>query len=42
MDKKDHLTPEGIQEIIKIRKDMNDGGKRKYSDKEILNLLENQ
>jgi len=42
MDKKDHLTPEGIQEILKIRKDMNDGGKRKYSDKEILNLLENQ
>ena len=36
---KDHLTIEGIQEILKIRKDMNDGGKRKYSDKEILRIL---
>ena len=36
---KDHLTVKGIQEILKIRKDMNDGGKRKYSDKEILRIL---
>ena len=39
MDRKGHLTPEGIQEILKIRKDMNDGGKRKYSDEEILRIL---
>jgi hypothetical protein len=36
---KDHLTKEGIQEILKIRKEMNDGGKRKYSDEEILRIL---
>ena len=36
---KDHLTVEGIKEILKIRKDMNDGGKRKYSEKEILRIL---
>ena len=32
-----HLSKDGILEIMKIRKEMNDGGKRKYSDKEILN-----
>ena len=32
-----HLTYEGIKEILKIREDMNDGGKRRYSDQEILN-----
>ena len=37
--KKDHLTCEGIKEILKIRKEMNDGGKRKYSDQEILRIL---
>ena len=36
---KDHLTVEGIKEILKVRKEMNDGGKRKYSDKEILRIL---
>ena len=35
----DHLTIEGIKEILKLRKQMNDGGKRKYSDKEILRIL---
>lgn len=39
MERKDHLTIEGIQEILKIRKEMNDGGKRKYSDEEILRIL---
>jgi hypothetical protein len=34
-----HLTIEGIEEILKIRKDMNDGGKRKYSDQEIMRIL---
>ena len=36
---KDHLTFEGIKEIVNIRKEMNDGGKRKYSDEEILRIL---
>ena len=31
-----HLTEEGIREILRIRKQMNDGGKRRYSDAEIL------
>ena len=36
---KEHLTIQGIQKILKIRKDMNDGGKRNYSDQEILRIL---
>ena len=39
IENKDHLTFEGIKEILKIRKEMNDGGKRKYSDEEILRIL---
>lgn len=35
----DHLTYEGILEILEIRKEMNDGGKRKYQDHEILRIL---
>jgi hypothetical protein len=35
----DHLTVKGIQEILEIRKEMNDGGKRNYSDEEILRIL---
>jgi hypothetical protein len=35
----DHLTIEGIEKILEIRKEMNDGGKRKYSDEEILRIL---
>lgn len=36
-----HLTEEGIRTILRIRKEMNDGGvgKRKYSDNEIMQLL---
>ncbi len=37
--RKDHLTIEGIQQILKLREKMNDGGKRKYSDEEILRIL---
>ena len=37
--RKEHLTIEGIQKILKIRKEMNDGGKRKYSDQQILRIL---
>ena len=34
-----HLTEEGIRQILALRKDMNEGGKRKYSDEEILSRL---
>jgi hypothetical protein len=37
--KKDHLTSKESREILRIRKEMNDGGKRKYSDSEILRIL---
>jgi len=35
----EHLTEEGLKNILKIRKDMNDGGagRRKYSETDILN-----
>jgi hypothetical protein len=36
-----HLKREGVEEILKIRKDMNDGGKRRYSDDDIRRELEN-
>jgi hypothetical protein len=31
-----HLTEEGIREILRIRREMNDGGKRRYSEDEII------
>ena len=31
-----HLTKDGIKQILEIRREMNDGGKRKYSEQEIL------
>jgi hypothetical protein len=34
-------TPEGIKEVLAIRRDMNDGGTRRYSDVQILERLEN-
>jgi len=36
-----HLSPEGFEEILEIRNEMNDGGKRRYSDDEIRKRLEN-
>ena len=36
-----HLTREGIEEILKVRLTMNDGGKRRYIDAEILKQFEN-
>ena len=36
-----HLTREGIEEILKVRLTMNDGGKRRYVDAEILKQFEN-
>ena len=35
----EHLTQEGIKQIMKLRRDMNDGGKRKYSEEYILRKL---
>ena len=32
----DHLTIQGITEILRLRNEMNDGGNRKYLDEEIL------
>jgi hypothetical protein len=39
MKKGEHLNFEGIKRILAIRKDMNDGGKRKYSSQDILNVF---
>jgi hypothetical protein len=36
MQKGAHLTPTGIREILEIRTEMNDGGKRRYSNSDIL------
>ena len=36
-----HLTQKGIEEILKVRLTMNDGGKRRYVDAEILKQFEN-
>lgn len=36
MRNEEHLTKEGIGKILEIRREMNDGGKRKYSEEEIL------
>ena len=36
-----HRNQEEIAAILRIRKDMNDGGKRRYSDEEILARFEN-
>jgi hypothetical protein len=36
-----HLTREGVAEVLRIRRDMNDGGKRRYVDDEILSRFEN-
>ena len=34
-----HRTPHGIKELLRLRRDMNDGGKRKYSEEMILGSL---
>ena len=36
-----HLHQEGIVRLLKLREKMNDGGKRKYSDNQILEALNN-
>ena len=35
-----HLRKEGIKELLKLRRDMNDGGKRKYDEQAILAALD--
>jgi hypothetical protein len=35
-----HLCREGIEEILRIRRDMNDGGSRRYTDEDILGRFE--
>jgi LAGLIDADG endonuclease len=37
---KEHATEEGVRRILKIRSDMNDGGKRRYQDDGILKRFE--
>jgi hypothetical protein len=39
MQEEHHLSREGILEIMRIRKDMNDGGKRRYSEEDIVEKL---
>ena len=34
-----HKTPDGIRELLRLRRDMNDGGKRKFSEEHILENL---
>ena len=41
MEQKQHLSRDGIEQMLEVRTDMNDGGKRKYSDKQILAEFEN-
>jgi hypothetical protein len=36
-----HLTEEGVREVLSIRREMNDGGKRRYPDEAVLARLEN-
>ena len=36
-----HRTRTGVEEVLRIRSDMNDGGKRRYQDDEILAAFEN-
>ena len=35
-----HLKEDGIRKIVEIRREMNDGGKRKYSETEILSKIQ--
>ena len=37
----EHLTHSGIEKILEIRREMNDGGKRRYTDEIILDRLKN-
>ena len=41
LQRKEHLNREAIEQILAIRSDMNDGGKRRYTDEVILERLAN-
>jgi len=36
-----HHSREGVEEVLRIRREMNDGGNRRYMDEEILRRFEN-
>ena len=36
-----HVDREGVEQVLRIRSDMNDGGNRRYTDEMILNAFEN-
>ena len=36
MERGEHLTQQGVEKILEVRKEMNGGGKRRYTDAEIL------
>ena len=36
-----HLSREGVEEILRVRADMNDGGNRRYTDEQIRDKLAN-
>ena len=40
MDEKAHLDKKGIADLLSLRREMNDGGKRKYSELEILSVFD--
>ena len=40
MKEDEHLVKEGMIKVLRLRNEMNDGGKRKYSDEEILKAIE--
>ena len=40
MDEKAHLNKKGIADLLSLRREMNDGGKRKYSESEILSAFD--
>ena len=40
MSLKRHLTEDGVRDILTLRRDMNDGGKRRYSESDILRAIQ--
>ena len=38
--REEHLKETGLRKILEIRREMNNGGKRKYSEKEILDKVQ--
>ena len=42
IERQEHLTEDGIRKILEIRRDMNDGGKRKFSEADILSVFQGE